>query len=189
MQKHITAGITAPTFKTEDLFGNPIDLRAYQGKPVLLSFFRNAACAICNLRVHQLIVNYPAFEKNGLAIIAVFESPRENMLQYVGKQDAPFPLIANPAGNLYKLYGLEVSEEKIQASMQSAETKSRIQEAAEAGYTLTPEAGSNFYRMPADFLISPEGVVVNAYYSEVLGTHLAFTEIDAYLNTLSPISK
>lgn len=184
MNQAITEGTTAPAFKTEDIFGNPIQLQAYEGRPVLLSFFRNAACAICNIRVHQLIVNYPRFQEMGLAIIAVFESPRENMLQYVGKQDAPFPLIANPEGDLYQLYGVEVSAEKVGASMQTELTQSRVKEAAEAGYQLIREDGSNFNRMPADFLISPDGKIARAFYSDLIGAHLPLEEIEAYLKTL-----
>jgi hypothetical protein len=51
----IQAGAAAPLFQAEDMFGDPIDLRDYADTWLLLSFFRNAACAICNLRVHQLI--------------------------------------------------------------------------------------------------------------------------------------
>ena len=96
----LSAGLAAPIFQAQDIFGNQIDLQTYRGRPVLLSFFRNAACAICNLRVHKLIQKYPAFQSAGVEIIAVFESPRENMLQYVGKPEAPFPLILDPQAHL-----------------------------------------------------------------------------------------
>lgn len=184
MSQRISEGSAAPLFKAEDLFGNVIDLAAYRGRPVLLSFFRNAACAICNLRVHKLIARYPAYEQQGLAIIGVFESPHENMLQYVGKQDAPFPLIANPTAELYDLYGVEVSEAKVQATMAADSGKQIVQEAAEHGFVLTPEEGSNFYRIPADFLISPDGIVEKAFYAALVGEHLPFEVIDTYLKTV-----
>jgi len=97
----LTIGQMAPDFSTEDVFGHPISLRDYAGKRVLLSFFRNGACAMYNLQVHRLIQKYPDYHAQGLDIIAVFESPRESILQYVGKQDAPFPIIADPTASLY----------------------------------------------------------------------------------------
>ncbi|MEO8610970.1 MAG: peroxiredoxin-like family protein [Chloroflexota bacterium] len=177
----LSAGLNAPTFQAETIFGSPIDLQAYRGHSVLVSFYRNAACAICNLRVHEMIEQYPAFHAAGLEIIAVFESPRENMLQYVGKQDAPFALIADPSAALYDLYGVEVSEEKVNTTMQNPATEGRVQAASAAGFELTREEGSNFFRMPAEFLIDADGIIRQAFYSEVVGEHLPFAVIKAYL--------
>lgn len=179
----LTSGDLAPQFKVEAVFGEVIDLSAYHGKPVLLSFFRNGACAICNLQVHHLIEKYPAYHALGLEMVAVFESPRSSILEYVGKQDAPFPIIADPEASLYNLYGLEVSEEKVNATMATELGQQRVQEAAAHGFRLTPEPGSNFYRMPADFLIGPDGKVVQAVYSDLLGQHLSFEAIEAYLRS------
>jgi peroxiredoxin len=177
----LAAGVAAPLFSAEDIFGSVIDLQRYQGHPVLLSFFRNAACALCNLQVHQLIEKYPQYHGQGLDIIAVFEAPRENLLLYVGKQDAPFPIIGDPTASLYDLYGVETSAEKANASMQSPLTQGRVQAAAAIGYALTPEEGSNFFRMPADFLIDSQGIIRLAFYSQVIGEHLPFEVIEAFL--------
>src|SRR5689334_15597216 len=119
-------GTPAPAFQTVDLFGNPIDLAGYLGASLLLSFFRNAACAMCNLRMHALIQRHAELRRAGLEIVAVFESPAESMRQYVGKQDAPFPLIADPEAELYALYGLENSQEKVAATIAMPETRERI---------------------------------------------------------------
>jgi peroxiredoxin len=177
----LSVGLAAPIFQAEDIFGNPIDLQAYHGQPVLLSFFRNAACAICNLQVHKLIQYYPAWQAAGLEIIAVFESPRENMLQYVGKQDAPFPIIGDPQARLYDLYAVEVSEEKVKATMAAPNIQAVVQEAAAAGYTLTHEEGSNFHRIPADFLIDTNGMLQQVFYADVVGQHMPFADIEVFL--------
>lgn len=178
---HLTVGSTAPDFEAEAAFGDRIDLKDYHGKLLLLSFFRNGACALCNLRVHQLIEKYPTYHARGLEMVAVFESPRSSILEYVGKQDAPFPIIADPTAALYQLYGVEVSEEKVNATMADPFGQQRIQEAAEHGFRLTPEPGSNFYRMPADFLIGRDGKIVEAFYSDLVGQHLAFEVIEHHL--------
>lgn len=178
----LLVGLSAPTFQTIDLFDQPINLADYRGRWLLLSFYRNAACAICNLRVHKLIRQYPEYKHKGLDMLAIFESPTANLLQYVGRQDAPFPIVGDPEARLYDLYGVETSEEKAQATMADASTTERIKEAAEAGFALTQEEGSNFYRMPADFLIDPDGVIREAFYSEIIGQHLNLEQVDGYLN-------
>lgn len=174
-------GTPAPLFQAADLFGRTVDLAAYRGKPVLLSLLRNAACALCNLRVHQLILRYPAYQRAGLELIAVFESSREAMLQHVGKQDVPFPLIADPEGELYALYRAESSEAKVAKTMAMPATQQRIVEAAAQGFQLTPEPGSNFLRMPADFFISADGLLTNVHYAEYVWDHMPFAVIDELL--------
>ena len=178
---HIQVGSPAPAFQAEDIFGARIRLDDYAGTTVLLSFFRNAACAICNLRVHQLIERYAAYRRGGLAVLAVFELPRDRMLEHVGKQDAPFPLIADPRAELYALYGVEISEDKVAQTMAMPETQAIVSAAAAQGFALVKEEGSNFNRMPADFLIGPDRIVRQAHYAGYVMDHLPFTTIEQYL--------
>lgn len=177
----ITTGMAAPAFATEDIFGNTVSLTGFAGKRLLLSFFRNGACALCNLRVHQLIERFPAYHARGLHMVAVFESPRESVLRHVAKQDAPFPIIADPTAALYALYGVESSREKVQASMEHAQTAGLIRAAEAIGYALTREEGSNFLRIPAEFLIGPDQRVERALYAHLVGEHLSFADLDAAL--------
>lgn len=179
----LMVGMTAPAFQTADLFNRPISLDSYRGEWLLLSFYRNAACAICNVRVHSLIGKYAAYRQKGLHMLAIFESPEANLRQYVGKQDAPFPIVGDPQARLYDLYGVETSVDKVNTSMSHAVTQQRVQEASVVGFQLTKEDGSNFYRLPADFLIDPDGIIRAAFYSQVVGEHLDFTVIDALLAT------
>jgi thioredoxin-dependent peroxiredoxin len=173
----IQSGMTAPSFDVEDMFGKPVNLLSYSDRKVLLAFFRNSACAICNLRVHQLIQQYSEWSQKGLEIIAVFESQLENMAPYVGQREAPFPIIADPQAKLYELYGVEVSEEKIQRMMNNPETKQVIIYAEEQGFPLIKEEGSNFHRLPAEFLIGPDLRVQLAHYSETVYEHIALDTI------------
>jgi thioredoxin-dependent peroxiredoxin len=46
---------------------------------------------------------------------------------------------------------------------------------------LTKEEGSNFLRMPADFLIGPDGVVRAAHYAAYVWDHLPFACIEELL--------
>ncbi len=177
----LQVGTSAPHFRAETLDGASLDLHEYTGKTVLLSFFRNAACALCNLRVHHLITRAPAYARQGLSIIAVFESSVDAMRAYVGRQQAPFPLIADPGARLYDLYGVETSEEKVATTMGRPETQLVVHEATAYGFPLIPEPGSNVYRMPADFLIGPDGVLLQAHYTTRVTDHLPFAVIEQHL--------
>jgi thioredoxin-dependent peroxiredoxin len=181
----LTVDMKAPAFEAGDIFGNLRSLEGYAGKTLLLSFFRNGACAMCNLQVHKLIERYPEYHRQGLEILAVFESPRESVLTHVSKQSAPFPIIADPKAALYELYGLETSKEKVMAPVDEAWRKDMIREAEAIGYSLTLEDGSNFFRLPADFLIGPDGHIQAAFYSEVVGEHITWEQIEDALRQVA----
>ena len=182
----IRPGDLAPSFSTQDIVGRPVDLAALRGGPVLLTFLRNAACALCNLRVHELIERHDLLRQAGLSVIAVFESPAESMREYVGQQDAPFPLVADPEATLYARYAVESSAAKVEATMAMPETHQRVATAAALGFELTQQEGSNFLRMPADFLIDADGTVQLAHYAEHVSDHLPFDAIDAALGLQVP---
>ncbi len=178
----LAPGMAAPNFEMEDIFGNRRSIQAYAGKLLLLSFFRNGACAICNLQVHKLIERYPDYHCRGLEILAVFESPRESLRMHVARQDAPFPIIADPDARLYDLYGVETSQAKVLAPVDEEWRNGMIQEAESIGYKLTHEEGSNFFRVPADFLIGPDQRIQVAFYADVVGEHIAWDQIETALS-------
>jgi peroxiredoxin Q/BCP len=105
----IAKGEKARKFTGVDFKGVPFDSDELGGKKVLFSFFRYASCPFCNLRIHRLISRYEQYQKAGVEVVAVFQSPPESIRQYVGKQDIPFTVLADPERKLYTLYGVESS--------------------------------------------------------------------------------
>ena len=189
----VVAGEHARRFRTMDITGRVVDLADYPGRHILLSFFRFASCPYCNLRIHGMIERYAAYRDAGIAMIAVFESPRETMLRYVaGRMDAPFPLIADPEDHLYRLYGLEKSWGKFALAFVNPRTAAKsFRDASIAGF------GKGFWpgkidaaphRMPADFLIGPDMVVRKAWYGAYPGDHLPFAMIEQLLSSAGEIA-
>jgi thioredoxin-dependent peroxiredoxin len=180
----------AKGFHVEDIWGNSINLADYAGKYVLLSFFRFASCPYCNLRVHRMIVRHQAYREQGLEMLAVFESPRKTMLRYVGgRQQASFPIIGDPKNELYRLYGLETSWRKL---VKTFLTPSSFLKTVGEGFYATFVKGfwpgkidASIHRMPADFLIGPDKVIMKAYYGNYPGDHLPFEEIEQLLKSTS----
>ncbi|MDF1618421.1 peroxiredoxin family protein [Petrocella sp. FN5] len=167
----------ANLFVAEDLFGNKISLEAYKGKKILLSFFRYASCPLCNLRVQELIRNQQLFKERGLEILAVFQSPKDSLLQYVGKQNAPFPIITDPEERLYKLYQVEASAFGMMKAMFKP---GKFVQAAKAGFIPGKGEGSKT-RIPADFLIDQNLKIAKAYYGKDIGDHMPLNTIFEFL--------
>ena len=109
-----------------------------------------------------------------------FESPDTALQRHVGQQDAPFPLIADPSAELYSLYGVETSVAKTQATLAHPNVHQFTDEAEAAGFKLTPEEGSNFNRIPAEFVLDEDGIIRIAHYGPLITDHLPYETIERY---------
>ena len=132
---------------------------------------------MCNLRVNELVRHHAQFESAGVQIVAVFESSIEDMKPYVGAQQPPFVLLSDPAATIYDAYGVESSPERINYVIKHELAASRIAEAERAGFPLTPQEGSNFFRLPAEFLIDEHFNIVRSHYSNQIIDHMPLGEI------------
>lgn len=167
----------AMDFEATTIDGKTFRLSDLKGRKIFLSFFRNGACALCNLRVHELSQLQHSFDSAGIKIIAVFESSVENMKPYVGKQKVAFTLLSDPEGKLYNLYGIKTSPELVNAVISSGNAEERIQAASDAGFKLTPQEGSNFFRIPAEVLIDENFNIVKIHHCNQLTDHLPVSEV------------
>jgi thioredoxin-dependent peroxiredoxin len=172
----IKSGEAAKPFHVEDIHGQSQSLQNYAGKKLLLAFFRHAACPLCNLRVHQLIQAYPTLQSNGVDILAFFESPKDKILQYVGTQNVPFPIVADPEREIYKLYGVESS---IVGMMKGLLRISDFSEAATKKLMFF-DPHNDIALIPADFLINPDLRIHTAYYGRDIGDRLNLSVIHAF---------
>src|SRR5688572_2113222 len=168
-------GARAIPFEAVTAHGVPVHLADYAGRVLLLSFLRYASCPMCNLRVHELRSAYPALRARGVELAVVFHSPARSILRHLGKQDAPFPLIADPGRRLYALYGVERSWARLAMSVVRPSFLVAAVKATALGYW-GGRVDGEWARMPADFLIGPGGRVLVAHYGAHLGDHLPVSE-------------
>lgn len=176
----LKTGDTARSFKSFDYKGKEIQLSDLKGKHTLLAFFRNSECALCNLRVHQLLQAYPDLKQKGLEIVAVFESTRESIENSVGKTDLPFRLIPDPGESLYNLYGVNSSWFGVVKTMLTA--RDEIKAAQDLGFEMKKVPGMKMDRMPAEFLIGPDLKIKIAKFSSKVTDHIPVPELMAALN-------
>lgn len=171
----IQPGTLAPNFTAMTHEGREIELSRLRGKKLWLAFYRFAACPLCNYRVHQTLERYREFEDAGIQILAVFQSTAERITQYVGGQKPPFPLIADPEMKLYNLYGVKSSWLSGFNPMVYVE----LFKAYRAGFKSGPIDGPAT-RVPADFLVDPEGLVWRSYYGRSIADHIPFESVSEF---------
>ncbi|MCG3225385.1 MAG: AhpC/TSA family protein [Candidatus Heimdallarchaeota archaeon] len=168
-------GDEAKNFSLKDISGKQILLSDFKDKKLMLSFYRYASCPLCNLRVQQLIQIHDELKSKGLFLVAFFQSPKESISKYVGKQNAPFPVISDPERKIYKLYGVEHSwigylRGGVSLSMLRALWK---------GFMIGKMEGKKNL-LPADFLID-NLKVKKAYYGKTISDHLPIDKIKEFL--------
>lgn len=174
-QLRLKPGEKAPAFKTQDWQGNRIAPYGTHPGTILLSFFRYASCPLCNLRVRELITNYERFIENGVRIQAVFQSSAERIAHYVGTQSPPFPLIPDPDLKLYRLYGVESSWRGFARAWTLGIPQ--VYRAVVANGFLPGTMENDIHRIPADFLIAPDGKLLDVYYGRDIGDHIPLDRV------------
>lgn len=166
----------APGFDTTDFLGARVRTGSMEGRSLLLSFYRYASCPLCNLRVRELMAQQRDLEVSGLAMVGVFQSSAREIARHVGRQDATFPLVPDPTMELYRRYGVERSL----ASMLSLKVARDALRAMRSGF-MPGRIDGPVDRLPADFLISPDGTIAIAYYAADPGDHLPIADVQRWL--------
>ncbi|HLJ80242.1 MAG TPA: peroxiredoxin-like family protein [Ktedonobacterales bacterium] len=179
-------GQMAPDFEVRDLSGRPVALAAYRGAYVLLSFYRFAVCPVCNVRMWQLAQQAPAYQRRGLYFIACVESSEANTHFYLDRVNYPFPLIPALGSGLYRAYGLETSVLGVAKGMLTRQNVYREAARLQLGGWNIRRFDGAFGRLPADFLIGPDGRVLLAYYGRDHGDFLQPAELDLVLQSRQP---
>lgn len=168
-------GQFAPEFQVRDIYGNSHSLAEYKGKKILLSFNRNAGCAVGNYRLHELEDERKYFEEKDIILISVFESSVENLKKLVDTNKYYQFIVSDIEGILYQKYGVEINKRKVsKGALHGAKQK------AAKGKQLFPSTikpDGNPDRITADFLLDENGNILIAYYSKYLGDRLPIEQI------------
>ncbi|MEP5611171.1 MAG: redoxin domain-containing protein [Cyclobacteriaceae bacterium] len=168
----------APLFNLTDIFGRQINLRNYQGKKVLIAFFRHAGCPFCNVRVHRLQKNMDEFKRKNLEMIFFFESKKEVLLgNDFHSGISPIPLIADPEKTSYQAYGIESSGLKSAVSHFTTFFQTVIKAKIEKLPVHWMAGKESIKTIPAEFLIDENGVVRKVHYAKNLTDQMSMDVI------------
>ena len=69
----INKGDKIEEIELPDPDGNTFKLSSIKGKKVLLTFYRHASCAVCNLRINEFVKKYEEFGKN-FTMVGIFHA-------------------------------------------------------------------------------------------------------------------
>jgi len=103
---HLTEGDKAPDFKAKDQNGNPVSLKDFRGKKVVLYFYPEDDTPTCTVEACNLRDNYAILEKRGLVILGVSPDDEKKHKKFEQKYKLPFTLIADPDKKIVDKYGV-----------------------------------------------------------------------------------
>lgn len=166
------AGEVAPDFTATVWDGSSVKLSELRGSKIWVAFFRYAGCPLCNLRMHDIDKRWAKEYQGRLKILAVFQSPRESIAEFMTEQPAPFPIIADPDQALYRLYGVEEGWWGLLSLRLMADIFRAWRQSIRHGKSEGSET-----RIPADFLIDEDGIIRTAFYGKDIGDHIPFDVI------------
>jgi thioredoxin-dependent peroxiredoxin len=164
----------APAFQVSDVFGESIDLQKLKGRMIYMAFQRNVGCPVCNLRVHELLKNALRLNENA-AVILIYESTREKMLEYLDHQEYPFHFVSDPHNRLFELYSIERSWSKLVASLFNGIASRAMTGKKLFNKPIAQDGNTN--TIPAEFVINESGKVTVAHYGKFVGDHLPLNEL------------
>ncbi|MDQ6982441.1 MAG: peroxiredoxin-like family protein [Mariprofundus sp.] len=152
------------------------ELESMKGKRYMLSFFRFASCPFCNLRLHELVKRHNELGEE-FGIVAIFDSPLDNLQQHADGHHAPFPILADEDNRYYREYAIEHSVVGVFKGM--ILRMPTLIKGILKGYVPTTIKGS-MTTMPADFLVDENGTIQLAHYGHDEGDHLSFEKVKAF---------
>ncbi len=104
----LTEGQKAPDFKAKDQNGNPVSLKDFRGKKVVLYFYPEDDTPTCTVEACNLRDNYSDLTKGGLVVIGVSPDDKVSHKKFEKKYKLPFTLLEDPEKkiiNKYQVWG------------------------------------------------------------------------------------
>lgn len=141
--------------------GEPVQIPEPQ-RLVHLQFRRYAGCPICNMHLRTITQRHEEILATGIREVVVFHSSAETMLEFQG--ELPFAAIADPDKKLYAEFGVGSSLKAVlnpRAPLAGFRARSGVHNVRGA-----MGIGEKHLGLPADFLIGPDGLVLEAKYGK-----------------------
>lgn len=164
----VVAGETFPHLELDSIDGTKVPIPDPGGMLTHVQMRRFAGCPICNLHLRSIVQRAGEIEAAGIREVVVFHSTTEELLTY--QDELPFAVIADPARELYRRFGVERSpravldRRTVRVSLKVGRVFADEVRRRGAPEPLRPTGGR--LGLPADFLIDAGGTVVAAKYGE-----------------------
>lgn len=175
--KRTSQGDRVGELKLPGIDNKEFNIESISGKRFLLSFYRFAACPFCNMRLHALVTKYDELPED-FEIVAIFDSPLDNLQRYATGHAAPFPILADEENIYYKKFNVQHS---LMGVIKGAVLRmpTVLYGMFVKGYIPWTFKGS-LTTMPLDILVDEGGVVQAVYYGADEGDHMPFSQIKEF---------
>ena len=103
-------GDKAPDFNVNDEAGNPVKLKDFRGKKIVLYFYPRDMTPGCTAESCNLRDNYKSLQKKGYEVLGVSTDTEKSHQKFIAKEKLPFHLLADPDKQLHEAYGTWVEK-------------------------------------------------------------------------------
>jgi peroxiredoxin len=154
----LRAGDTFPTLDLVNIQKTRVVVPDAEGRWTHLQFRRYAGCPVCNLHLQSVIRRHKEIVGAGVREVVVFHSSDKALLPFQGS--FPFDVIGDPKKVLYRRFGVTPSLLSL--------LNPRAWPGIVRGNLLRNKPGglaeNGHFGRPAEFLISPQGLITHAHY-------------------------
>lgn len=102
----LTEGEKAPAFSGTDQNGNPVSLKDFKGKKLVLYFYPDDDTPTCTIQACNLRDNYSLLANQGFAVVGVSPNDEKSHKKFEKKFSLPFTLLADPQHKIIDRYGV-----------------------------------------------------------------------------------
>ncbi len=100
----------APEFTLPDQHQQPVSLKSYRGKPLILIFYLGFGCLHCSEQLNAIAARIEDFKSAGLPVLAISTDQVAELQKSQANYSAdglafPFPLVADGDKKIFKAYG------------------------------------------------------------------------------------
>lgn len=104
--KFLKVGDKAPSFSANDQNGNKITSSDFIGKKWVLYFYPKDQTPGCIAQACSIRDNYSTLLKEGISILGVSADSPKSHLNFIAKQQIPFPLLADEDKTVINAFGV-----------------------------------------------------------------------------------
>ena len=102
----VKEGTAAPAFRTTEANGEPVNLKDFRGKKVVLYFYPKDDTPGCTKEACSFRDAFSKFKKQGITILGVSPDSEKSHQKFTAKYKLPFTLLADTDHSIADAYGV-----------------------------------------------------------------------------------
>ena len=105
MTDRLSAGDAAPEFTLSDADGNPVSLKDYRGKRVIVYFYPAASTPGCTKQACDFRDSLDRLNAEGFVVLGISPDAPAKLTKFRDNQHLTFPLLSDPDKTVLSAYG------------------------------------------------------------------------------------